>query len=43
MGLSRPPKVLARLFARQREGVVTGLEAVMAVDERVFVEVTGPR
>jgi ketosteroid isomerase-like protein/ankyrin repeat protein len=36
-------KVLATLFERQREGVVTGLEAVVEVDERVFVEVTGPR
>jgi len=36
-------KVLAALFERQREGVVTGLNAVVAVDERVFVEVTGPR
>ena len=36
-------KVLATLFERQREGVVTGLDAVVAVDERVFVEVTGPR
>jgi uncharacterized protein len=36
-------KVLATLFERQREGVVTGLAAVVAVDERVFVEVTGPR
>jgi ketosteroid isomerase-like protein len=36
-------KVLATLLERQREGVVTGLEAVVAVDERVFVEVTGPR
>jgi hypothetical protein len=35
--------VLATLFERQREGVVTGLNAVVAVDERVFVEVTGPR
>src|SRR3954453_1839900 len=35
--------VLATLFERQREGVVTGLDAVVAVDERVFVEVTGPR
>jgi ketosteroid isomerase-like protein/ankyrin repeat protein len=35
--------VLAILFERQREGVVTGLNAVVAVDERVFVEVTGPR
>src|SRR3954451_6018610 len=36
-------KVLATLFDRQREGVVTGLNAVVAVDERVFVELTGPR
>jgi len=36
-------KVLATLFERQREGVVTGLNAVVAVDERVFVEITGPR
>ena len=36
-------KVLATLFERQREGIVTGLKAVVAVDERVFVEVTGPR
>jgi ketosteroid isomerase-like protein len=36
-------KVLATLFERQREGVVTGLDAVVAVDERVFVEVSGPR
>src|SRR3954467_14546356 len=36
-------KVLATLFERQREGVVTGLNSVVAVDERVFVEVTGPR
>ena len=35
--------VLATLFERQREGAVTGLDAVVAVDERVFVEVTGPR
>ena len=35
--------VLARLFERQREGVVTGLDAVVAIGERVFVEVTGPR
>jgi ketosteroid isomerase-like protein len=27
----------------QREGVVTGLEAVVEVGDRVFVEVTGPR
>jgi uncharacterized protein len=36
-------EVLATLFDRQRQGVVTGLDAVVAVDERVFVEVTGPR
>ena len=36
-------KVLATLFERHREGVVSGLNAVVAVDERVFVEVTGPR
>ena len=36
-------KVLATLFERQREGVVTGLNAVVAVDERVFVEITGSR
>jgi ketosteroid isomerase-like protein/ankyrin repeat protein len=36
-------KVLATLVERQRDGVVTGLNAVVAVDERVFVEVTGPR
>jgi ketosteroid isomerase-like protein len=36
-------KVLATLFERQREGVVTGLNHVVAVDDRVFVEVTGPR
>ena len=36
-------KVLSTLFERRREGVVTGLGAVVAVDERVFVEVTGPR
>jgi uncharacterized protein len=36
-------KVLATLFERQREGVVTALHAVIVVDERVFVEVTGPR
>ena len=33
--------VLATLFERQRAGVVTGLNNVVAVD--VFVEVTGPR
>ena len=36
-------KVLATLFERQREGVVTGLKAVVPLGERVFVEVTGPR
>lgn len=36
-------KVLATLFERQREGVLTGLNRVVAVDERVFVEITGPR
>ena len=36
-------KVLETLFERQREGVVTGLNNVVAVGERVFVEVTGPR
>ena len=36
-------KVLATLFERQREGVVTALDNVVAVDERVFVEVSGPR
>ena len=36
-------QVLATLFDRRRDGVVTGLNAVVAVDERVFVEVTGPR
>jgi uncharacterized protein len=36
-------KVLETLFEPQREGVVTGLNNVVAVDERVFVEVTGPR
>jgi ankyrin repeat protein/ketosteroid isomerase-like protein len=35
-------KVLETLFARRREGVVTGLNAVVAAGERVFVEVTGP-
>jgi ketosteroid isomerase-like protein len=35
-------KVLATLFERQREGVVIALNTVVAVDERVFVEVTGP-
>jgi uncharacterized protein len=36
-------KVLATLFERQRDGVVTGLDSVVAVGDRVFVEVTGPR
>lgn len=36
-------KVLSTLFDRQREGVVTALNDVVAVDERVFVEVTVPR
>jgi ketosteroid isomerase-like protein len=36
-------KVLATLRDRQREGVVTGLNAVVAAGEQVFVEVTGPR
>jgi hypothetical protein len=36
-------KVLATLFERQPEGIVTGLNRVVAVDDRVFVEVTGPR
>jgi ankyrin repeat protein/ketosteroid isomerase-like protein len=36
-------KVLATLFERQRQGVVTGINDVVAVDERVFVEITGPR
>jgi ketosteroid isomerase-like protein len=36
-------KVLATLFERQREGWSPALNAVVAVDERVFVEVTGPR
>ena len=36
-------KVLATPFDRQREGVVAGLNTVVAVDDRVFVEVTGPR
>jgi ketosteroid isomerase-like protein len=35
-------KVLATLFDRQREGVVTELNAVVESGERVFVEVTGP-
>src|SRR6476661_10252839 len=35
-------EVLETLFERQREGVVTGLNAVVAVDECVFVELTGP-
>src|SRR3954452_20515337 len=36
-------KVLATLFERQREGVVTGLTNLVAVADRVFVETTGPR
>ena len=36
-------KVLATLFERQREGVVTALNRVVAVEDRVFVEITGPR
>jgi ketosteroid isomerase-like protein/ankyrin repeat protein len=36
-------EVLATLFDRRREGVVTGLDAVVAVDDRVFVEASGPR
>src|SRR3954452_14574026 len=36
-------KVLATLLDRQREGVVTALDNVVAVDDRVFVEVSGPR
>jgi ketosteroid isomerase-like protein len=36
-------KVLATLFERQRDGVVTGLDEVVAAGERVFVELTGPR
>jgi ketosteroid isomerase-like protein len=36
-------KVLSTLFERQREGVVTGLNEVVAVDDRVFVEVIGPK
>lgn len=36
-------EVLSTLRERQREGVVTALNAVVATDERVFVEVTGPR
>jgi hypothetical protein len=43
LGLPRPAQGLATLFEHQREGVVTGLNNVVAVDERVFVEVTGPR
>jgi hypothetical protein len=35
--------VLAALLERQREGVVTGLNRVVAVDDRVYVEITGPR
>jgi ketosteroid isomerase-like protein len=36
-------KVLTTLRDRRQEGVVTALNAVVAIDERVFVEVTGPR
>jgi hypothetical protein len=36
-------RVLATLHERQREGGVTGLNAVVASGEQVFVEVTGPR
>jgi ketosteroid isomerase-like protein len=36
-------KVLTTLRDRQQEGVVAALNAVVAIDERVFVEVTGPR
>jgi ketosteroid isomerase-like protein len=36
-------KVLSTLRDRQLEGVVTALNAVIGTDERVFVEVTGPR
>jgi ketosteroid isomerase-like protein len=36
-------QVLATLFDRQREGVVTALNTVVAVEDRVFVEVSGPR
>ena len=36
-------QVLATLRERHREGAVTGIHAVEAIDERVFVEVTGPR
>ena len=36
-------KVLATLFERRREGMVTGLNAVVAADDRVFVEIAGPR
>src|SRR4051812_50175380 len=35
--------VLARLFERRREGVVTALDAVVAVHERGLLEITGPR
>jgi ketosteroid isomerase-like protein len=35
-------EVLARLRDRHAEGMVTALNDVVAVDERVFVEVTGP-
>jgi ketosteroid isomerase-like protein len=34
-------KVLATLFKRQRQGVVTGLDEVVEVDDRVFVKITG--
>ena len=36
-------KVLATLFERRREGMVTGLNAVVAADDRVFVEITPDR
>jgi uncharacterized protein len=36
-------KVLATLFERQREGVVTGLNEVVEADDRVFVEVAGAK
>src|SRR3954471_11427064 len=36
-------QVLATPFERHREGVGTGLNAGVAVDERVFVGVTRPR
>jgi len=35
-------EVLARLRERHEGGMVTGLNDVVAVDDRVFVEVTGP-